>query len=116
MISEKYQELTIQQINPYIFSKNELFPIYPWAWNYENPADQKFFKGQIPDNWRKFSGNAEWNYSLNLFLAFVWYFRQFVWPEITLNYIVIWVEIAIDFQVVTHCVLQREIEQFLTLE
>jgi len=115
-MSEEHQELTIQQVNPCAFSKNELFPTYPWEWDYENPADQKFFKGQIPDNWRRFAGNAEWSYSLDLFPALVWYFRQLVWPETASDYAVTWAEIAIDFQAATHCVLQRDTEQSLTLE
>ena len=46
----------------------------------------------------------------------MWYFRQLVWPETASDYAVTWAEIAIDFQAATHCVLQRDTEQSLTLE
>ena len=111
-----YSEPTIHQLNPLAFSRTDLYPTYPWEWDLTNSASQKFFTGIVPDNWRRFASNAEWSYSLDLFPALVWYFRQLLWPGAASEFSVTWAELAIDFQAATHCVLQRESEPELTLE
>lgn len=95
----------IQALNPIAFTRKDVFPTYPWEW--ESPQHdvvfEKFFQGEVPDNWRRFSGNAEWTYDLDLFPAMVWYYRQLQWPEYVAEHSISWCELAIDCQASAHC-------------
>ena len=108
----------IRALNPTAFSRNELFPSYPWDWEHSDNTStfQKFFNGEVPDNWRRFRGSSEWIYDLDLFPAMVWYFRQLTWPTEVSDYTVTWCELTIDFQAATHTFVQRQVEEIMTLE
>ena len=67
------EDLSLQKLNPLAFHRCELFPMYPWHWDLTNECIHKFFQGSIPENWRRFQGNAEWSYSLDLFPGLVWF-------------------------------------------
>lgn len=57
--------------NPVAFQRQELFPTYPWLWDLDNICTHKFLYGTVPDNWRRFQGNADWIYALDPFPALV---------------------------------------------
>jgi hypothetical protein len=94
----------IRALNPTAFTRNELFPTYPWDWEHHDStlSFQNFFQGDVPNNWRRFSSSSEWIYGLDLFSAMVWYFRQLTWPTNLSHRTITWCELTIDFQAATH--------------
>ena len=86
---------SLQQLNPLAFYRGELFPGYPWDWDLQQHETTKYFTGTVPDNWRRYANSAEWTYSLDLFPAMLWYFRQLSWPEQNTDNAVSWAELSI---------------------
>ena len=86
----------------------QLFPGYPWRFQHEEVTTERTHIGDAPDNWRRYSKSAEWLFSLDLFPALVWYFRQLRWPAEAMEETVTWLELALDFQCATHVMLRPD--------
>lgn len=91
--------------NPGLADRHKLFPTYPWEFDQQH--GNRHFQGQVPTNWRRFSSSSEWTYPLDWFPAIIWYFRNLIWPaeSAETDVGVTWLELALDFQISTHCML-----------
>ena len=92
--------------NPGLADNMKLFPTYPW--DFDQQSGNRHFQGQVPSNWRRFSNSSEWLYPLDWFPALIWYFRNLNWPPTAEEDAIgiTWLELALDFQVSTHCILR----------
>ena len=85
-----------------------MFPSYPWNYNVQDSSNViDFFKGDVPDNWRRFSASSEWIYPLDLFPSLVWYLRNLKWPSYASDDTISFIELALDFQAATHVYLHQ---------
>ena len=89
-------------LTPQHWTKEMLFPTYPWNFENEEHPRSSFFFGEIPDNWRRYSKSSEWTWDLDLFPSLVWYFRQLKWLDEPQDCCISWLELCLDFQCSTH--------------
>ena len=99
-----------EQLDLINMRREEVYPQYPWQPPRSQARTTKLFQPIIPEK----ITTGTWTYAQSLFPAMVWYWNQVKWLEEPVLEVgeatTSWAELAIDFQIATHCALEKESE------